>query len=192
MPPAGRCLGVRVFVTSDGIGGTGLPGEVPLGDGRACDGPGGAPTGLGSGRGPAGSGIVSSFGGRGKGAPQRPRRPPGAAADRDAAMQDWDARMLSDAEQGRRWQLPRAAVGRRGWQLPRAAGGHRYRSGPAASWRLCGVVITGIHHAAGAARPGLRPGGFDQAPSSRPGRGAMSVMSTNGRNLRTDAHALLR
>ena len=49
---------VRRFVTSDGIGGTdGLGGVVPLRDGR-----GRVVAGAGSGRGAAGSGMVSSLG----------------------------------------------------------------------------------------------------------------------------------
>ena len=60
---------VPLFVTSDGIGGTdGFGGAVPLRDGR-----GRVVAGPGSGRGAAGSGMVSSFGTWGPS--QRPRRP---------------------------------------------------------------------------------------------------------------------
>src|SRR5579872_6279819 len=58
-----------LWVTSEGIGGTGgLGGAVPLADGR-----GRVVAGPGSGRGAAGSDMVSSFGRRGP--PQRRRRP---------------------------------------------------------------------------------------------------------------------
>ena len=58
MPAAGRCVRVCAFVASDGIGGTdGLGGAVPLRDGR-----GRVVAGPGSGRGAAGSGMMSSFG----------------------------------------------------------------------------------------------------------------------------------
>ena len=87
-PALARCWGVRAWVTSDGIGGTGglggtvpsvvtsggiggtggLGGAVPLGDGR-----GRVVAGPGSGWGAAGSGMVSSLDRRGP--PQRPRRP---------------------------------------------------------------------------------------------------------------------
>ena len=55
-PAAGRRVRVCAVVTSDGIGGTGgLGGAVPLRDGR-----GRVVAGPGSGRGAAGSGMVSS------------------------------------------------------------------------------------------------------------------------------------
>jgi hypothetical protein len=62
---------VPLWVTSEGIGGTdGLGGAVPLADGR-----GRVVAEPGSGRGAAGSDMVSSFGRRGP--PQRRRRPRG-------------------------------------------------------------------------------------------------------------------
>jgi hypothetical protein len=180
-PTAGRW--VRAVVTSDGIGGAGgfagtvpllvasegiggaggLGGAVPLGDGR-----GRVVAGPGSGRGAAGSGMVSSLG--------RRRRKMGG-------------RLLAGAQQGRRRRPAAAAQGGRYRADPVAGAGGCTQAGPppAASVPLlvdgvtggsarpgpsraaCGPEVAGLHRVTAAARPGPGPGRLDQAPASSAG-----------------------